>query len=67
MDNKTTMLVYFDANGVPVHFGEWVNFYNYDENKNEILINPILSDFISQEVEVVTNEDGSRSVVTPPI
>jgi hypothetical protein len=64
MSNTTTMRVYFDANGVPVHFGEWVNFYNYDENKNQILINPIPSDFIFKNVEVVINIDGSRSVVS---
>jgi uncharacterized protein YrzB (UPF0473 family) len=67
MDNTTTMLVYFDANGTAVHFGEWVNFYNYDENKNPIIVNPIPLDFTSKEVEVVTNPDGSRSVVSPKL
>jgi len=67
MSDTTTMLVYFDSNGTAVHFGEWVNFYNYDENKNPILVNPIPSDFTSKEVEVATNQDGSKSIVYPEL
>jgi hypothetical protein len=44
-----------------VHFSE--DFY-LEENKNQILVNPIPSDFTFKETKVVINADGSRSVAS---
>ena len=60
---NSTMLVYFDENGNPVHFGEWVNFYRYDNADSPVIINPIPSSYTSREVQVAVNADGSKAVI----
>jgi hypothetical protein len=63
MSNITTIPVYFDSNGVAVHFGEWVDWYTSDREGNKVLLNPLPSDFVRKDTEVETLLDGLRVVV----
>lgn len=65
MSNTTTMLVYFDAEGTPIHFGEWVYFYDTNSDGTKTVLNPIPADVTFSEVEVSVGGDGVKFFTNP--
>jgi hypothetical protein len=49
-----------------INIGDWDYQISADLEAKEIIGNPLPEGAIEKDEEVVTNPDGSRSVVTPP-
>lgn len=54
-------------NDILINIGDWDYHITTDLEGNEIIGNPIPEGAIEKDEEVVTNEDGSRSVVVPAL
>ena len=50
-------------NDILINIGDWEYQITTDRDGNEAIGNPLPEGAIEKEEEVVTNEDGSRSVV----
>jgi hypothetical protein len=53
-------------NNTLINIGDWDYKIYSDVDGKEIIGNPLPEGAIEKDEEVVTNPDGSRSVVTPP-
>jgi hypothetical protein len=54
-------------NDTLINIGEWEYQISFDKNGNKVIANPLPEGAIEKDEEVVTNPDGSRSVVYPEL
>ena len=59
------MKTIYDYNGKIINIGDWDYKITTDEEGNEVICNPLPDGAVERDEEVVTNSDGSRSVVQP--
>jgi hypothetical protein len=57
------MKTIYDSNGTLINIGDWDYKITTDEEGNEVIGNPLPAGAVEKDEEVVTNPDGSRSVV----
>jgi hypothetical protein len=62
-----TLSCFFDKDGNLINIGPWDYRETTDLDGNVILCNPLPEGAIEKDEEVVTNPDGSRSVVSPEL
>jgi len=59
------MKTIYDSTGLLINIGEWDYKIITDDEGNEVIGNPLPEGAIYKDEEVITNEDGSRSVIQP--
>lgn len=64
MSDTQTMICFYDSNGKLLNIGPWDYKAINDYEGNVVVCNPLPDGATSKQEQVITNEDGSRSVVT---
>jgi hypothetical protein len=62
--NTTVTSVYYDSNGNIINIGPWVYNFSADPNGNVYPINLVPEGTTVEQKTVVTNQDGSISVIS---